>query len=312
MLLSGLRIMFKNTESIFPDQQAPEKLPSLWKRQIQADLKWILESPPLFDGPDGLDELTKNKVEAQDLISSLDSTMTSAPPRRVGLYFESLLDTWLARILKLVMDARHLQVFDSGRTIGEIDFSVRDHQGIRWRFESTIKFYLHHPITKLIHGSSFIGPDPRDSFERKYRHLMARQLPLPVPESAPADHALPISRGILFYHINDLHNPGRPNKANPKHLRGLWLKASEWACLKGKSLRVDRVVHLPKPFWMSGLFNPGLTSQELTLPDAEKFITSHFEESTAPLMMSLRQSLNEIQGEKWRCIIVPDTWPNFV
>lgn len=299
-----------NNKILFSPQDSSENLSELWHRQICADLKWILDSPPLFEGTDGLCELSSRYEETPDLLSLFDSSLIEAPPRRVGLYFELLLGTWFAKGLKLFMDAQHLQVFNNGRTVGEIDFSVRDQQGVRWHLESTIKFYLHHPQSNSIHGSSFIGPDPRDSFERKYHHLMDRQLRLEVPEIPPVDHALPISRGILFYHLEDQHNQQHPIKANSKHLRGLWMKASEWDTIHDKLLKFDRVVHLPKPFWMSGIFNPGLTSAEWTLPEAGKAIKTHFEHSTAPLMMSLRQTQNEIQCEKWRCVIVPDTWPN--
>ena len=304
-------MMAINDEALFPPPVSPGNLQSLWQNQVRADLKWIIDSPPLFEGPDGLKELSSENTEIHNLIASLDSKLATPPSRRVGLYYESLLDTWLAQGLNLVMDARHLQVFENGRTVGEIDFSVRDHRGTRWRLESTIKFYLHHPTSNSLHGSSFIGPDPRDSFERKYHHLMERQLQLAVPGLEPANHALPISRGILFYHLEDQHNPQHPSKANPKHLRGLWMKASEWSLVNAESLGIDRVVHLPKPFWLSGFFNPGLTSHELTLSEAGKAIKSHFYQSKAPLMLSLLQSEKEIEGEKWRCILVPDNWPIF-
>ena len=303
--------MTLSTTSLSAPPVELQTLPSLWQHQAHADLKWILDSAPLFEGPDGLCELASIHGKVNSVpITSLTSPLKTPPSSRVGLYFESLLFPWLIQGLHLELEAHHLQVFDNGRTVGEIDFSVRDPQGMRWRLESTIKFYLHYPNSNSTEGSSFIGPDPRDSFERKYAHLTERQLRLWVPELGQPDHALPIARGILFYHFNDRHNPQRPAKANPKHIRGLWMKASEWAGFCDLSSGVERVINLPKPFWISGISNPGLTSRELTLTEATNALKAHFSCSRTALMLSLQQSTDKGYCEKWRCIIVADTWPN--
>jgi uncharacterized protein len=205
------------------------------------------------------------------------------------------------------MEARHHQVFDGKRTVGEIDFCVRDRNGQRWHLESTIKFYLHHPSSASIHGSAFIGPDPRDSFERKHQHLMQRQLKLSIPELSPVDHALPIARGILFYHAGEPNHPDRPDGANPEHLRGLWMRTSEWPCDPPPGS--NQVVHLPKPYWLSGLMNPGFTSEAMTWQQAGTNIQSHFQHSKSPLMLSLRSEETGPAVETQRCIVVHDTWP---
>lgn len=226
---------------------------------------------------------------------------------RVGLYFESLLDLWLSHGLKLEVEARHQQVFDGKRTLGEIDFCVRDQRGIRWHLESTIKFYLHHPSTVSTHGSAFIGPDPRDSFERKYQHLTQRQLRRSISEFTPVDHALPVSRGILFYHVAEPNHPDRPAGANPKHLRGLWMRVSDWQ--NNQPPGIEQVVLLRKPYWVSGFMNPGITSKALTWKEAEIYVKSHFKQSIAPMMLSLRTAENAPNAETHRCIVVHDSWP---
>ena len=303
--------MTLSTTSLSAPPVEPQALPSLWQHQARADLKWILDSAPLFEGPDGLGELASIHGEANSVpITSLTSHLKTPPSRRVGLYFESLLSLWLIQGLRLELEAHHLQVFEKGRTVGEIDFSIRDPQGVRWRLESTIKFYLHFPNSNSADGSSFIGPDPRDSFERKYAHLTERQLRLVVPELEQPDHALPISRGILFYHLDDPHNSQHPVKANPRHIQGLWMKASEWPGFCELSIGIERVINLPKPFWISGVSNPGLTSRELTLTEATNALKAHFSCSRTALMLSLQQSTDKGYYEKWRCIIVADTWPN--
>ena len=297
--------MAVNDGALFPVELAPEELPALWQRQARADLRWILDSPPLFEGIDGLLALSGDLTGSHGPVASLEVSMETPPSRRVGLYFESLLDVWLVRVLRLEMEARHLQILEKGRTIGEIDFCVRDKNGARWRLESTIKFYMHHPSTETLLGSAFVGPDPRDSFERKHHHLMERQLRLSVPGHESADRTLPVTRGILFYHVRDQYHSQRPAGVNSKHLRGLWMRASEWREFRGRELGVDRVVHLPKPFWLSGIFNAGLTSPELTWHDAGNALKAHFERSNAPLMMRFQGAALESS----RCIVVHDAWP---
>jgi len=303
--------MAVNDNNLFPAIMEREVLSALLQHQVRADLRWIIDSPPLFQGSDGLLALSGDRAESLELLDAVERLLETQPSRRVGLYFESLVDAWLAHALKLAMEARHLQIFENGRTVGEIDFCVRDKNGARWRLECTIKFYLHHPSSQSIHGSAFVGPDPRDSFERKYHHLMERQLRLSVPEFEPVHRALPVARGILFYHVTDPFNPDRPVEANPNHLHGLWMRASEWRDFEGESFDIDRVVHLPKPYWLSGLFNPGLTSQELTWHEAGCAIKVHFEQSNSPLMMSFRSSGGAKNTESVRCIVVNDAWPTF-
>lgn len=297
--------------SLFPVQTSDSNRSVLWEEQAEADWRWIMDSPPLFDGLDGLDVLSGETNGQLQGMAALRSYLKTPVSRRVGIYFESLLEVLLEHGFGFEMEARHRQVFDGGRTIGEIDFCVRDAKGIRLHLESTIKFYLHHPPSETTLGSAFIGPDPRDTFERKHRHLMTRQLRLSVPECQPVDRALPISRGILFYHVSDPSPSSRPAGANPQHQRGLWMRASEWDTLNPASFSVDRVVHLPKPCWLSGCLNPGLTSAALAWEDAHRGVASHFARSIAPLMMSLRESDGETVSEKWRCMVVHDTWPDF-
>lgn len=261
----------------------------------------------MFDGPDGLKALIAPEKECSTPFPFVESSDPPPTPARVGLYFESLVNLWLTRGLQLKMEARHRQVFEGKRTVGEIDFCVQDQKGIRWHLESTIKFYLHHPSTASTHGSSFIGPDPRDSFERKHQHLIERQLKLNIPELPSVDHALPVSRGILFYHASEPNLRDRPAGANPEHQRGLWMRASDWC--KNLVHDVEQVVRLPKPYWLSGLMNPTITDEVLSWQESEIHIRSHFQQSKAPLMLSLRTAENEPQSETHRCIVVHDTWP---
>lgn len=296
-------------EALRPQQLSTEKAEISLQKQCRKDLEWIMNSPPLFAGLDGLRELFRTSQSSHEQFESTQLSLTPLRARRVGLYFESLVEILLAKILKLDMEAKHLQVFNDGRTIGEIDFSVRDHKGIRWRLECTVKYYLHHPKSKSIHGSSFIGPDPRDCFERKYHHLLDSQLRLNAPNLKPPDCSLPVSRGILFYHIDDPMNPQRPKKANPNHLRGIWMKASEWIRFSNTNSGIDRIIHLPKPYWISGISNPGLSSRELNMQEATTAFQIHFKDSQSPLMLSLMESGNVIDDTMRRCIIVPENWP---
>ena len=94
-----------------------------------------------------------------------------------------------------------------------------------------------------------------------------------------------------------------------------------WDCMSGEEIQNEvhsalswilpfRPFDLPKPFWISGISNPGLTSRELTLTEATNALKAHFSCSRTALMLSLHQSTDKGYCEKWRCIIVADTWPN--
>ncbi len=295
-----------NDPALFPAEVSSEDWALLQHKQTIADLNWILDSPPLFEGKDGLLSIIGEKGRILSRLETAATNFKSPSSRRVGLYFESLLNLCFDTDPNIKMEARHLQVFQGKRTLGEIDFCLRDQHGARWRLESTIKFYLHHPISKAQFGSDFVGPDPRDNFERKYHHLMDKQLRLCSPQLEPVDHALPITRGIIFYHIHDSENQSRPSTANPDHLRGIWMKASEWNEINAREFAFDQAAHLPKPYWLSGIFNPGLTGSLLSWRDAGRALKKHFEAFHSPLMMSLFSDGQEPS----RCIVVNDLWPN--
>ncbi|MDC0325746.1 hypothetical protein OAM01_03205, partial [bacterium] len=78
--------MIVNENVLFPVSRVPKEFSTLWQHQALADLRWIIDSPPLFKGPDGLIELGGGRTESLKLLSSMEPWQETPPSKRVGLY----------------------------------------------------------------------------------------------------------------------------------------------------------------------------------------------------------------------------------
>ena len=71
----------------------------------------------------------------------------------------------------------NVQISSEKITIGELDFLLKDPKGVVTHLELVYKFYIYHP-SFASEEERWIGPNRRDSFQRKLKHLREHQFPL--------------------------------------------------------------------------------------------------------------------------------------
>ncbi len=206
-------------------------------------LEWLLASPPLacpsasaqhWPGnlgsfwPDHSAQLQTLKNQPETLLA----WMAKQPDRRLGSVFEQLLAFWLHQQAHLQILATNLQVHETGRTLGALDFLLLDRRdGKIWHWEVACKFYLQAPLPNG--GWQWLGPGKQDSLEKKLRHMQTHQLPMsehPYIRQWLAEqgyrgeiHRLGYVWGRLFYAEQTLAGH-EPLPLHPQHPRGRWFR----------------------------------------------------------------------------------------
>jgi hypothetical protein len=208
-----------------------------FKHRIVRDLAWVIASPPLvcgdFDGVNWWDDdhcaqeyqaclpalmaLDQNPQPLLDVLSQLKS-------RALGHRFEALIGYWLTISPNYQILTRNLQLHHDGRTLGELDFIVRDLQSDAViHLEVTVKFYM--GLSPQSSQYRWFGPNLKDCLGKKVNHLKQHQTQLSVlyPELMPQmiDQRCCCMKGRLFYPEQGSDRSG-PNGINPNHLYGVW------------------------------------------------------------------------------------------
>ena len=91
----------------------------------------------------------------------------------LGFYFESLLVFWLSHMPGVRLLARNVVIGQPGLRIGEFDFVFEDlelDQCFHW--EVSVKFYLRYGAQEF----RWLGPNPKDSLQRKLNKVFNQQL----------------------------------------------------------------------------------------------------------------------------------------
>ena len=172
-------------------------------------------------------------------IDELSPTSEAEFPQQTGLIgkqFESIVAFWFANDPKFELIAHSLQIFDEGKTIGELDFILRDLDlNKHIHLEVACKFYLSSQNSS--NWSSWIGPNGTDNLDLKMKKL-DKQLKLSSDQKCRAvlqelgiDSISPhvLLKGRFFHHISNLSGPKNPNLANKNYCTGWW--AFEEECL---------------------------------------------------------------------------------
>lgn len=159
----------------------------------------------------------------------LGTSPTPAPDtpdkdQRLGRQFENQVAATVNADPNLDLVARNLQIFDNGRTLGELDMLVRDNtRNVLMHWEITVKFYLG------IRPDHWPGPNPADSLAQRGNRLLEHQFPMlrnRLCQQLLDEHGWRVeeqyllSRGRLFYPAG--HNWPAPAYSHPQHLRGQW------------------------------------------------------------------------------------------
>lgn len=212
------------------------------------DLAWAVLSPPLLDDacapqrhPLSASAWADDPGRLAAWLRALDHDPTALldclarlTSRRLGLYYEALWQFALRQAPGIELLAANLAIRDGGRTLGELDIVLRDREGTH-HLELAIKLYLGPPGGNGSDPDQWLGPGCHDRLGRKLAHLTQHQLPM---SSGPQSHTVLAGLGLgqvqahlwlggyLFYPCSGrTHSPGG---ANPEHLRGSWMRHSEW------------------------------------------------------------------------------------
>ncbi|WP_413110551.1 DUF1853 family protein [Thaumasiovibrio sp. DFM-14] len=200
---------------------------------------------------------------------------------RLGLYYQWLVSETLKASSSYQVLAEELQIIQSGRTIGALDFLLhnqRSNQIEHW--EVAIKFYLHYQ-------GKWLGPNAHDQLDKKYHHMRDKQLGLTLHPAYKEQYGEKLGRaqkhrlimqGILFHHIDE-SPPPLPQWINPNVYQACWayydqVTPSQWQ-------KLDKMQWIAPPLF---------TGSNLQLSDDVK----------------PAQCINQ-GGE--RLFIMPRTWP---
>ena len=278
-------------------------------------LAWLCEAPQLLASPltfyparflpeDYLSVLTHWDTHPE----SVPERLLTATEKRLGHYFERLYEVMLSELMGWPILLKNQQIRKDGRTIGELDFVVRNLQsGELEHHEIAIKYYLGVPDPD---GSTWwYGPNAQDRLDLKTGHLLSRQSQLtqrPETQSVLAelginDTARPriFMPGYLFY--PDELKVTLPDTVPDNHLTGQWCYAKHL-----DAHHTTRWVPLNKPHWIG----PWSQAHEPPADEARAAI-QRVEDRGIPALFAETKWHPELQcwAEQDRWFVVPHGWP---
>ncbi len=178
---------------------------------------------------------------------------STQPTQRLGKYAERLLEYFLRFGPTHQLIASGVQLRDplknggnGKRTIGEIDFLLKNAQGEYLHWELAIKFYLCHAQGQLAQPMEFVGPNRAYTLHRKLNTLFQSQLTHqpPDPWSEHTWKHQAFVKGWLFYRWGEV----APQCAvlNPLHCKGWWIDYHQLGNLpEGQYVILNRLDWLP-------------------------------------------------------------------
>ena len=302
-------------------------LPSRLCHSPVRDLAWTILSPPLLgDGPwtqrhplaasrwsnePGLLADWLHRLDEQP--SMLQTWLAQHNLRRLGTYYERLWQFALCQAPDVELLAANLQIRQANQTLGELDLLLRDAEGVH-HLELAVKFYLGRREGDCTRHDSWIGPGGQDRLDTKLERLCSHQLPLSADPHARAMLAQ-LTRGDVksaFWLGGYLFEPWptgctSPAGANAEHLRGRWVRESDWQRLQ--ALRPGaRWQPLPRSSWLA----------PARLPDTDIWQPQAFQtwlqQSPVDQRPQLLVRLEPCEQDHWeeceRLFVVGDRWPN--
>lgn len=272
--------------------------------QYVRDLAWVINSPSLIthhSQPD-IPLLDPASVNAEHLAQFLKARWN----HRVGFYFEALIEYWLVHVRGFELIDRRHRIKRDKQVIGELDFLFRDDVGLVHHWETAVKFYLHFPHENHT-GSHYVGPNARDTFEKKLTRMLTHQLPMSEQLDLPIDVKVPFLKGRIFYHPEE-ELGSMPKHLAHKHLRATWLHQHELHKLAHLWPHANFAIQ-QKPHWLAEELGPVGDPQLLTPDEAYNHLVTHFKTSTYPQLLSVLEEHKETHQETTRCFIVHDNWP---
>jgi len=277
--------------------------------QASRDLIWAINSPSLI-GSSARDAATDwPDCEESDFDpAALEACCHARSLYRVGRYFEDLVHFYLKSVRGFEIVERGLQIQEEGRTVGEIDFLYRDHDGVLCHCETAVKFFLHTSESNDS-GSHFIGPNSADNFERKTRRLLDHQLPLSESRFPNVAKREAFVKGRIFYHPLAGVPAELPALLSKNHLNGSWIRESELDLL-GASDAETRYRVARKPHWLAPDQANASDATLQTAGEIRSLLRIHFSERRTPQLVNVLSEGDEQWQESDRVFVVSDQWPH--
>lgn len=271
--------------------------------KLLADLVWVVNSPSLIESDAEVTPLAKTEVELDRLVLFFDA----AVPRRVGLYFERLVLFWLVHVRGVEMVANGMPIREGKITLGELDFLFRDELNRLTHLEVAVKFYLYRAET-LIEGSHFVGPNLKDTFERKMKRMFEHQLPLSHDHVEGVDVREAMVKGRVFYATSDCQPIELPTLMSADHLRCRWVRRSDFEAAPRNDAIRYRVV--AKPFWLSVEVDAGNESGLLNQREIGAWLGESAKRSERPVLIDQLEESQGCWSQVERFFVVPNGWPD--
>ena len=287
--------------SLLAQKQTPyagEKVSDVWCDQVcQKNLAWLSL----------LDE------EPDSLLQWLDQRASPL----LGIYFESLLAFWLQHLPDTELLAQNLVVGQPGLQLGEFDLLFRDlvqRQLFHW--EVTVKFYLRYGKADY----QWLGPNPRDSLQRKLNKVFDRQLHLSehpramqILQRELGQHQLvpqAFVKGYLFYpYDSDWLNPTQiPPGVSASHLKGWWCHHAEVPAWLQSSPAENRWLALSRLQWLSPVIRENI-AELMDKNELLECLANYFSEYYKALLLVELKAGDDGWSEVSRGFVVNDTWP---
>lgn len=277
----------------------------------QADALHLVQSPPLIRATEWSSEgaIDANQF-ASALLRLLETKrwpMAEEIPLRVGRYAESLLrQSCIQAEADFPVLAQNLQIFNERATIGELDLVINAPEA-PLHLELAVKLYLGLPEhSQSLDG--WVGPNPRDTLGKKYRHLKFKQLPLSdTPQARQAlglsrvdtIHQYPWIKGYLFHYEDQAL--ALPREVEASHKRGWWtIDSNPW---RPHPDREVRYCIPPKPYWIK--YFPSDIPQFNSWKALREASASHIEQRLTCHVIAVCQTTNNIVS---RGFIASEAW----
>ncbi len=287
-----------------------------WQNPAVRHLAWLVTAPPLLKAPQASLFAPPATGDLSDQLLALDRrpgelhrALDQQRSRRLGVYFEALYGFALEHLWHRETVFRNLAIHGAGRTVGELDFIVRDRESNRYEHhEIAVKFYLGAPT------GQWLGPDTRDRLTDKLAKLLNHQSRLSRhPKAAELLRSASVSqpdeliflRGYLFYSAGG-PSPSLPESIAPEHPRGRWLTQSQASSTAWDPQHP--IIPLHKPDWLGPLqcLDRDLAgAHSAYLQALEQVADQHF----PVLFARLSRQPGGFWLEKDRFFVVPDQWP---
>lgn len=271
--------------------------------KLLADLLWVVNSPSLIESDAEVTALAKSDVDLDRLVLFFDAGV----PRRVGYYFERLVLFWLAHVRGVEMVANGMPIREGRITLGELDFLFRDEFDRLTHLEVAVKFYLHHAET-LIEGSHFLGPNLKDTFERKMKRMFDHQLPLSHDHVEGVNVREAMVKGRIFYATSDFRSIELPTLMSAEHLRCRWVRRDEFE--KAPRSDANRYRVAVKPHWLSAEIDAGNDSGLMDKREIGAWLDDSAKRSERPVLIDQLDEWEDRLSEVERFFVVPNGWPD--